>query len=75
MSDKLTPEQIDQMKRVKSYFPYRIIWSEINKETKEFSCFGSYTKRAMNASARKGNAVFYSRIAIDLDPLRVILPA
>jgi len=53
----LTKEQETEITRLKSYFPFRIIWIEINKAG-EFDCFASTDRRQLNKSAKLGNAVY-----------------
>lgn len=54
----LTDAQNAEMRRLKQYFPYRIVWGMFDKLTGEFSCSASYDKRAMNREARNGHTVF-----------------
>ena len=54
----LTPEQEKELRRVKEYFPYRIVWGMLNKDTKEFFCTANHTKRQMNKAVREGHTVF-----------------
>ena len=53
---KLTPEQESELRRLKSYFPFRIIWCEVDKAGK-FSAQASRDKRQLNKSVRAGNQV------------------
>jgi len=54
----LNEQQIAELQRLKSYFPYRIVWACINAATNEFSAQASYDKRALNKELRAGNHVF-----------------
>lgn len=55
--NELTQEQQSEMRRLKSYFPYRIVWAVINKAG-EFAAYATSDKRAMNKELRAGNSVF-----------------
>lgn len=54
----LTQEQGAELRRIKAYFPYRIVWGQIDKTTGEFSAHGTLDKRLMNKAARSGNLIF-----------------
>lgn len=54
----LTREQEIELRRIKAYFPYRIVWGQINPQTGEFSAHGTLDKRAMNKAARSGMLIF-----------------
>ena len=54
----LTESQISELKRLKAYYPYRIVFGVIDKQSGEFTTWCKTTKHAMNAQARKGNQVF-----------------
>ena len=54
----MNEKQIEELRRLKAYFPYRIVWACINAVTGEFSAQASYDKRAMNKELRAGNQVF-----------------
>lgn len=43
---------------MKSYFPYRIVFGVVDKDTGEFSVWAKPTKHAMNRLVREGHAVF-----------------
>jgi hypothetical protein len=58
MTTELTLSQKEEMKRLKQYFPYRIVWACINSVTGEFSAQASSDKRAINKELRAGNQVF-----------------
>lgn len=53
----LKPEQQAALLRLKSYYPFRIIWGEIVAGTDQFTAHASINARAMNKSARSGNTV------------------
>lgn len=50
----LTPEQHAELSRLKSHFPFRIVYGAINPATNEWQCGAVTTKRAPNDLARKG---------------------
>lgn len=54
----MTPEQKQKMMNLKKYFPFRIVWSRINKDTGEFEVFADKTKARMNRTVREGHQVF-----------------
>lgn len=43
-----------EMKRLKGYFPFRIVWGAVNPQTLEYETGASPTKRQVNAYVRKG---------------------
>lgn len=60
MSDtiQLTDAQLAEMRRLKSYFPYRIVYGAINPTSNEFVSGAVVTMRQPNDYARKGWIVF-----------------
>lgn len=52
-----TVEQEAELRRLKAYFPYRIVWGEIIPATQQFTARASHTRRALMASLRAGNLV------------------
>lgn len=54
----MTSEQKQEMMNLKKYFPFRIVWSKINKDTGEFESFADKTKAKMNKAVREGHQVF-----------------
>jgi hypothetical protein len=49
----ITPQQLEEMRRVKSYFPYRVVWMGfINGDF--VGPYAESTKRGANAIVRKG---------------------
>lgn len=50
--------QVAEMRRVKSYFPYRIVFGVFDKETGEFSVWAKTTKHSMNRLVREGHLVY-----------------
>ena len=54
----LTEAQTNELKRLKAYFPYRVVFGVIDKQSGEFSAWAKTTKHAMNSQARKGNKVY-----------------
>lgn len=53
---ELTPEQTAEMQRIKSYFPYRIVYGAVKDG--EWQCGAVTTKREPNRLAREGWTVF-----------------
>lgn len=54
----LNQNQIDELVRLKAYFPYRIVFGIIDKDTGGFEAQVRTTKAAMNNAMRKGHRVF-----------------
>ncbi len=54
----LTDTQIAEMQRVKSYFPFRIVYGAFNPTTKEFVASAVTTMRIPNKLIREGWEVF-----------------
>ena len=52
----MNPEQLAELKRLKAYFPYRIIYGAIKGE--EFQASAVTSKRIPNQLAREGWAVW-----------------
>jgi len=52
-----TQSQIDELVRLKQYFPYRIIFGVLKKDG-AFETYAAKTKHAMNRALRSGDAVF-----------------
>jgi len=50
--------QIAEMRRMKMYFPYRIVFGVIDKDTNEFFVYSKPTKHVANRLAREGHAVY-----------------
>lgn len=57
MEPQLTDVQVAELRRLKQYFPYRIIFGTLGPNG-EFEAFADTTKRRMNAKLRAGYAVF-----------------
>lgn len=53
----LTDKQIAEVKRLKQYFPFRIVYAAISPKG-EFECNTCTTKRIPNDLARKGYQVW-----------------
>jgi hypothetical protein len=53
----LTTDQENQLKRLKQYFPYRIIFGVIYP-TGEFETYAEHDKRKMNKFVKLGYTVF-----------------
>lgn len=54
----LTQQQVNEISRVKAYFPYRIVFGVVDKDTGEFFVYAKPTKHTMNKLAREGHQVF-----------------
>ena len=52
-----TQEQEAELKRMKAYFPFRIVWGEVVPDTQKFTAFASKDRRQLNKSLRAGNLV------------------
>ena len=53
MNDALVKMEAE-LKRLKAYFPFRIVWGAINPDTLEYVTGASATKRQLNGYLRKG---------------------
>lgn len=53
----LTQSQIQELQRIKAYFPYRIVFGVIKKDG-TFEVWAKTTKHAANRLAREGHQVF-----------------
>jgi len=51
-----TVEQEAELRRMKAYFPYRIVWGAVNTQTTPhtFEAHNSYDRRRLMAYVRKG---------------------
>ena len=58
MSAELNAQQVAEMQRMKSYFPYRIVFGVIDKDTGQFEVWAKPTMHAANRLVREGHAVF-----------------
>jgi hypothetical protein len=54
----LNESQANEIARMKAYFPYRIVFGVIDKNTGEFFVYAKPTKHTMNKLARDGHQVF-----------------
>lgn len=54
----LTESQIAEMRRVKGFYPFRIVYGAFNPETKEFVASAVQTMRIPNKLMREGWEVF-----------------
>jgi hypothetical protein len=52
-----TVEQEAELRRLKTYFPYRLVWGCVNSQTQEVTFHTSYDRRQLNRELRKGNLV------------------
>ncbi len=57
----LTMAEETEMRRMKQYFPYRIVYGVVDKETSEFRTYASATMRQANGFARNGHDVWVER--------------
>jgi hypothetical protein len=55
---KLTDEQKAELSRLKQFYPFRIVYGVVDKNSGVFSLFASYTRRGMMKAVRDGHAVF-----------------
>lgn len=55
---ELTAEQETEMRRMKSHFPYRIIYAALHPDTGEFWASAVTSMRIPNKFARQGYAIF-----------------
>ena len=55
---QLTEEQMRQLQRLKAYFPYRVVFGVLDKDTGAFEARAGRTMAAANNAARKGHLVF-----------------
>lgn len=54
----LSIEQSNELIRVKQYFPFRIVFGVIDKDTGKFDVYVKTTKHAANKLSREGHHVF-----------------
>lgn len=54
----LTDSQIEELQRLKDYFPYRIIFGVIDKDTGEFEAWCKTTNHVLNRKLRECHSVF-----------------
>ncbi len=53
----LTVSQLAELQRLKSHYPYRIIYGMIDRETQRFEAYAVTSMRIPNKLAREGHAV------------------
>ena len=58
---ELSAQQESEMARLKTYYPYRIIYAMIHKDTKKFSCYAVTSMRIPNKFTRDGHEIFIVR--------------
>ena len=58
MAMNLSEQQVAEMRRMKSYFPYRIVFGVFDKDSGDFFVYSKTTKHTMNRLVREGHAVF-----------------
>lgn len=58
MSINITQEQKRELARLKAYFPYRIVFGVLDKDTGAFEAWAKPTMHAANRLARQGHQVF-----------------
>jgi hypothetical protein len=54
----LTPSQYEELKRFKQYFPFRIVFGVIDKDTGKFEVYTKTTMHTANRLCREGHAIF-----------------
>ena len=54
----MNADQEQLMITMKSYFPFRIVWAKIDKDTGVFEVFANVTKHGMNNAIREGHKVW-----------------
>ena len=55
---ELTPAQVSELSRLKAYFPFRIVFGVVNKDTGEFEAWAKQTMHTANRLSREGHRVF-----------------
>jgi len=58
MNDTLTTEQHNELSRLKDYFPFRIVFGVLNKDSGDFATYAKTTMHTANRLARQGHKVF-----------------
>jgi len=56
--EEMSTTQEHEMMTMKSYFPFRIVWAKIDKDTGAFEVFANSTKHGMNKAVREGHKVW-----------------
>jgi len=54
----LNNKQERELRRLKQYFPYRIVFGVLDKVTGKFEAYATTTKHTANRLAREGHQVF-----------------
>ena len=54
---EFTPMQVKELENLKNWFPFRIVFGVIDKDTSEFSAYAKTTMHTANKLARHGNFV------------------
>lgn len=54
----MNEQQVAELKRLKTYFPYRIVFGVIDKDTGAFEAWAKSTMHTPNRLAREGHQVF-----------------
>ena len=54
----LSEQQEQELRRLKQYFPYRIVFGVIDKDTSQFQTYVKRTMHTANNMTRKGHKVF-----------------
>lgn len=57
-SVEITDVQKAELLRLKAYYPFRIVFGVVDKDTHEFSAYCKTTMHTANKLAREGHAVF-----------------
>jgi len=58
MNNTLTPAQIAELARLKSYFPFRIIFGAVSPDGATFDAYAMKDRRVMNKLIRTGWTVY-----------------
>ena len=53
----LTPQQTAELQRIKQWFPHRIVFGVIDKDTREFAVWATPTMHAAKRLACEGHTV------------------
>lgn len=54
----LTEDNKKEMARLAEYFPFRIVWGMINKDTGEFFAYADMALRHYNMAVKAGHIVY-----------------
>ena len=57
MNNTLTTKQQNELARLKAYFPFRVVFGVLDKDTGEFSAYAKTTMHTANRMVRLGHTV------------------